>query len=301
MISVLVLNLQRDAARRAWMREHLSALHIPYRFVPGIDGRTIPDDAALPVMDLFRRSYGREMTRGELGCARAHLELIRQIASGDDPLVCVLEDDIELTHATRAFLHELVLSRIPPFDVLRFYSHHHRQRHAAWHQATVLGRAVVAPFRAGWGTYAQVYTREGARKLADRPIVAPIDGMLYYDCPLPGLRILEIRPSLVHMRGMGSNTEGWSNAGNYIKRKVKYPLMARAHFLRTWGMPGVLGLMRSRYRPSPGAPDLLNDMLWTTPCPTCQRTDGMHPAASFATVRSSRQGATSAIGDLSAT
>ena len=295
MIPVRVLNLPRDSARRAWMHEQLTALQIPHSFVSGIDGHAIPDDTALPAMDLFRAAYGREMTRGELGCACAHLELIRQIAAGDDPLVCAMEDDIELTYAARAFLHELVLSRIPPFDVLRLFSNNHRQRHAAWHQATILGRAVVAPFRTGWGMYAQVYTREGARKLVDRPIVAPIDGMVYYDCPPPGLRILEIRPSLVHMRDMGSSTSGWSNTGNYIKMKVKNPVMARAHFLRTWGMLGVVGLMRSRYRPSPGAPDVLNDLLWTTPCPTCQGTHGLDPVAAFATAGS--RIITPAIGD----
>jgi len=284
MIPVLVLNLARDKDRRTWMHEQLIALQIPHTFMAGIDGLAIPDDAALPAMDLFHRTYGREMTRGELGCARAHLELIRRVASGDNPLVCVMEDDIEVTHATRAFLHELVLARMPPFDVLRLYSNSHRQRHAAWHQATVLGRAVVAPFRTGWGMYAQVYTHEGARKLADRPIVAPIDGMLYYDCPPPGLRILEIRPSLVHLRDMGSSTIGWK-PGDYLKTKVKHPLVARAHFLQTWRMAGLLGLMRSRYRPPPGAPDVLNDLLWTTFSPTCQGADGADPAVSFATAR----------------
>ncbi len=73
---------------------------------------------------------------------------------------------------------------------------------------------------------------------------------------------------------MGSSTIGWK-PGNYLKTKVKHPVVARAHFLQTWRMPGLRGLMRSRYRPPPGAPDVLNDLLRTTFCPTGWGTDGM--------------------------
>ena len=252
MIPVLVLNLPRDGKRRVWMNSHLRALGIPHTVVPGVDGRKIPDEDALPDMIRFRRSHGREMTRGELGCAYAYQRILREIAAGADSMVCVMEDDIEVASAAVQFLDERILARVPTFDVLRLFSNEHRQHKPAWSQATILGRAVVAPLRTGWGTYAQIFTREGARKLADQPITAPIDCMIYYDCPPPGLRILEIRPSLVRRDAIsGSNTEGSEKDASQhsLRSKFERPLWPRVHFVRTWGLQGIMGLIQSPYRP----------------------------------------------------
>ena len=82
MIPVLVLNLPRDAERRRWMNDHLRSLDIRYERVEAIDGHAVPDAEAAPHLHSFSKGYGREMTRGELGCAFSHLMLFRRIAAG---------------------------------------------------------------------------------------------------------------------------------------------------------------------------------------------------------------------------
>lgn len=255
MIPVIVLNLLRDTDRRTWMDGHLRSLGIPYTLAHGIDGRTIPDDEVARHRATFRRGYIRDMTRGELGCALAHLGLFRRIAAGPDPFVCTMEDDIEISTAVLAFLEETTLRLLPPFDVLRLFATGERRHRAAWKVAAAHRHSVVVPLRAGWGMHAQVITRAGAAKLAGWPITAPIDG-IYHDYPPRGLRIMEIRPSLIRRLDFGSNTlvglmrpakkTYWYRlrAEGYRTKRL---LRTRMHFVRTWGLRGLYGLVRSRH------------------------------------------------------
>jgi glycosyl transferase family 25 len=257
-IPVLVLNLPRDIERREWMAAHLGSFRISYLLTSGVDGRAVPDHEALPYMASFRRSHGRNMTRGELGCALTYLQLFKRIACGPDPLVCVMEDDIELLPSVLPFLNESTLGRFPEFDILRLFSVEHQQHRSAWKVGTCNGRSIVVPVRAGWGTYAQVFSRHGARKLIDRPITGPIDNMVYYDRPPFGLRILEVRPSLVVRRDFGTHMSDrprgrrWLPLGARVMgigRDIYRPARARLHFAATWGPRGLYGLIMSRYRP----------------------------------------------------
>jgi glycosyl transferase family 25 len=251
-----VINLARDTDRRRWMDAHLRELGIPFVFSHAVDGNTIPDSEAAPHFQLFREGYGRDMTRGELGCALSHMRLFRQIAAGPDPFVCTIEDDIDISPAILPFLDETTLRSLPPFDVLRLYSIEGRRTKRAWTIATAHGRSIVAPLRTGFGMLAQVMTRAGAAKLADWPITAPVDG-IYHDDPPRGLRIVEIRPSLVrHTDAFGSNT--YSASMKPTKRtlqvqlraeayRIKRMLLTRLHFIQTWGLRGITGLIRSPY------------------------------------------------------
>jgi GR25 family glycosyltransferase involved in LPS biosynthesis len=249
MIPVRVLNLPRDIARLEWMNAHLGARTISYSVAEGIDGRAIPDSEAAKHNSTFRRGRGRDMTRGELGCALSHLRLIREIAVGTDPFICIMEDDIEISPDARTFLDEENLQSMPKFDVLRLYSDPHRQNKLAWQVGAVGGRSIVAPLRTGWGMYGQIFTRHGAAKLLDLKITGPIDGMIYYDGPPFGLRVLEVRPSLIKLHDFGSNTLGWRRDG-FLQAKIIGPVRARSHFVATWGLQGLFGLLRAPYRAS---------------------------------------------------
>jgi glycosyl transferase, family 25 len=233
------------------MDDHLRSLDISYELVEAVDGRAIPDAEAAPHLSSFARGYGREMTRGELGCAMSHLMLYRRIAAGPDQFVCTMEDDISMSRVTLPFLDEAVLRSLPPFDVLRLFSVQSRRYKHAWSIACVQDRNIVVPLRAGWGTQAQIITRLGAAKMADWPITAPIDG-IYHDCPPRTLRIMEVRPSLIEPREFESNTRmRRPQQTPWVKLRaegfrIKRLLLTRIHFVRTWGLSGIVGLVRSR-------------------------------------------------------
>jgi glycosyl transferase, family 25 len=236
------------------MAGHLQSLDIRYELVTGVDGRTVPEAAAAPHLRTFRKGYGREMTRGELGCAISHLMLFRRIAAGAEEFVCTLEDDISISRATLPFLDEAVLRSLPPFDVLRLFSIQNRRCKPAWSIGSMQDRSIVVPLRAGWGMQAQIITRAGAAKMADWPITAPIDG-IYHDCPPPDLRIMEVRPSLIRSLDFDSNTRmrrpeqtPWVKLRSEAFR-MKRLLLTRMHFVGTWGLSGIVGLVRSRNQP----------------------------------------------------
>src|SRR5882757_6143640 len=190
MIPIYILNLPKDAGRRAHMTAQCKASGIRFTFVTGIDGGTVPPEQAEPHMRRATRAYGRALTMGELGCALSHVALAARIAAEANPLSCVMEDDITLSPDTAAFLEEAELRKLPPFDILRLFGPAHRQHKPAWHIATLHDRAIVAPLR-GWDMQAQIYTRAAAARIAKMPISGPIDGMIYYGTIAHRLRILE--------------------------------------------------------------------------------------------------------------
>jgi len=251
-IPVWVLNLPRDTERRALMTTQLDHLGIAHEIVPAIDGRALPDDEVAKYNIAFRRGFNRDITRGELGCALAHRELFRRIASGPDPLVCTMEDDIGLSDDVPRFLREETLRTLPPFDVLRLFATGMRRHQTAWKVGIAYDHDVVVPLRSGWGMQAQILTRKAAALLAEWPIIAPIDG-IYHDYPPRGLRIMEVRPSLVERHDLGSSTA--AGRSKPTKKSILSVLRAesyrfrrkfatRRHFIETWGVRGVIGLMR---------------------------------------------------------
>jgi glycosyl transferase family 25 len=94
---VWVISLERSLARRHAISLHLTALGVPFRFFPAIDGNALsPEETAKSYnAEAGKRLLGRALTPGEIGCALSHLELYRhQIRLGLDE-VLVLEDDVE--------------------------------------------------------------------------------------------------------------------------------------------------------------------------------------------------------------
>jgi GR25 family glycosyltransferase involved in LPS biosynthesis len=250
MIPVWVMNLPRDEDRRAFMTEQLVRLGVPHEIVPGVDGRALPADEVAKHNATFRRGFNRDITRGELGCALAYRQLFRLISNGPDSFVCMMEDDIGLSGDIPSFLQEATLRALPPFDVLRLFATGMRRHRIAWKVAATHGHDVVVPLRCGWGMQAQIINRDAAARLADWPIIAPIDG-IYHDYPPQGLRIMEVRPSLVERRSFGSNTA--SGRSEPVRKTIFFRLRAegyrfrrtlatRKHFIETWGLRGLIGL-----------------------------------------------------------
>jgi hypothetical protein len=126
-----------------------------------------------------------------------------------------------------------------------------RRYKTAWSIACVQDRSIVVPLRTGWGTQAQIITRTGAAKMADWRITAPIDGS-YHDCPPPELCIMEVRPSLIRPLDFDSNTlMRGPEQTPWIKLRaeafrIKRLLLTRIHFVRTWGLSGIVGLFRNQ-------------------------------------------------------
>ena len=122
--------------------------------------------------------------------------------------------------------------------------------------------------RIGWGLQAQVFSRDGARKIAASVtcIRAPVDFALFHDCHVPDLRVLEVRPGvvehdtkLVQQELMALSIIGDRPAADRRtisereRLRLRYwrwrrKLMAASGFIRVWGIAG-LGRILMRWPP----------------------------------------------------
>jgi glycosyl transferase, family 25 len=261
MIPVIVLNLARSTTRRAQIAARLDSLSIKHRFFEAIDGRQLSPQDRERLAPPSALLFDRPLTAGEIGCAATHLAVIREIAEGADQFVCIIEDDAIVSADIALFLEPAAISALPRFDVMRFVSDPLRWRFPAWEIGRIHDRGVCTMSRPGFGTQGQIYSRDGARKIASQVSVvrAPIDFALYHDCHVSGLRVLEIRPEVIQHDlqlidrtlqslsevGARSSADHDDTAGRW-KRKIwrwRRKSMAARAFVRLRGVKGVLQLI----------------------------------------------------------
>jgi len=255
MIPLIVINMKDSDGRRAFMQEQLAALRLQYRILDAIDGRALSDAELDDVAPGRGIHYGGLLTPGEIGCALSHLEAIREIAEGDSDFGAVVEDDIIISSLTVRFFDERTLLTLPPFDVLQLSENYSQRR-----RLTVeVGRFGETSFRARpkchYTAYGLIYSRNAARRIAATitSITAPIDNMLFYDCQVMGLRVMEACPPLIREHRAAVSVIGdrfrSKDLLTKLRREVRrYPNALRrwCSFVRAWGFPAVFRLRRGR-------------------------------------------------------
>jgi GR25 family glycosyltransferase involved in LPS biosynthesis len=263
-IPVVVLNLKSSTMRRAQIGARLDDLAIKHRFFDAIDGRLLSADELDRLAPPSALLFDRRLTPREIGCTATHLGAIRLLADEGDDFVCIMEDDAVPTSADISrFLEPETLSALPQFDVLRLVSDPARWLMPAWQIAQMHGRGIYAMSRPGWGLQGQVFSRAGLRKIASRVSVirAPADFVLYHDCHVRGLRVLEIRPGLIEhdMKLIHTELQALSDIGfrpvpdkaamspiQRLRRKLlrwRRKRMAAQSFVEVWGLGGLFRIL----------------------------------------------------------
>jgi glycosyl transferase family 25 len=92
---IYVINLPRDAERRAAIRARLDLMALQYRIVDAVDGKSLAPDAY--DQRLRRRYFGRALTPGEIGCLLSHRRVCALMLAEQCPEAIVLEDDAVLS------------------------------------------------------------------------------------------------------------------------------------------------------------------------------------------------------------
>jgi glycosyl transferase family 25 len=95
---IFVINLEKDAARRASITGQLSALGLPFELVPGVLGSALSAaELALHYDDgKAKWRMARSLLPAEIGCALSHVNVYRMMVARDIPFALVLEDDVSL-------------------------------------------------------------------------------------------------------------------------------------------------------------------------------------------------------------
>lgn len=246
MISLNVISLERSHERRAFMRRQLTDMGLPFRFFDAVDGSKMtakePVEAA---------STGIMLTPGEIGCALSHLAVIRGIAEGEHQYAAVIEDDVFVLPEARKFFDEQYLRSLPPFDILQLDGKHPVKPRLTLNLGNIGGYEMCALPKCHYIMFALIYTRETARRIAASisKINAPIDNMIFNDRHVLGLRVVELRPSVVrHNDDLASaigprfRVEGFfARLGREVRRLRNWARRWRS-FSQAWGLWGILGI-----------------------------------------------------------
>ncbi len=113
-VSVLVINLDRDVDRLEHMRTQLTAVGVAFERFPALRGD------ALPIALQAYFEPGAKLTAGEIGCYASHLAILQKMVSGDiaSPAL-VLEDDLGIGAGFGAVLAALLAKLPPGWDFVR--------------------------------------------------------------------------------------------------------------------------------------------------------------------------------------
>jgi glycosyl transferase, family 25 len=257
-IPVFVINLERATERRKRMESQLAALGIGFSFFPAVDGARLGADALAELqVGPCLRDYGRRLLPPEIGCVASYMQVLKNIAAGSDPYVCVLEDDARLAETLSAVLSRAWLDTLPSFDFLRLVFQADRVRKSPYFLVAKIGtHDIVAPVHIGYLTTGQIVSRDGAKRALSKliPVNASIDNMLYRD-PVTPLRVIETRPGVVFHEYLETQMEGRDQALRRVRKDRSISDVAKRilfkettkvknwrNFIRHWGVKSTVGL-----------------------------------------------------------
>jgi glycosyl transferase, family 25 len=177
---IFVLNLDQSSDRMAHMDKMLKDLGLNYERISAVDGSklTDPEVKALYSPFWFGIFHGRQISRGELGCALSHRLCYRRILTEGLEWALILEDDCVLDKDTPQILEQLN-GATTAFDVVQLYYTENRV-HETKVIGSVLERELISFTGAHASAIAYIVTRQGAQKLLkSRRVVLTADKFVW--------------------------------------------------------------------------------------------------------------------------
>lgn len=168
-----------------------------------------PQPLALPTK--IELNFPIRMSRPEIAVARSHIDVWRQVKSGNHEYVLILEDDVWFQSdfakkIDRAWSEiQAYVDKKSDFDIL--YLSYEEVKHGA--PKTFLSSNVFRPERGLWYLSGYILSRKGAEKLLSLlPCRGPVDLWINHQFRL--LDVLAIRRSIICQRSDGSSTNSYS-------------------------------------------------------------------------------------------
>lgn len=193
---IWVANLARSPERRRFMQQQFESMNLPYRIINASDGKKLsPEELQKYSQRHAFKDKGRELSKGEIGCALTHAKMYQQMLDDNLDEVLILEDDIVITQDLLNVL--LQRRKFPPdWEAVNFAN--------TWAKAIPRGEPVCKDYRIckfksiANRTSAYLINRQGAKKLIEHlyPIRLPADDLMGRT-RITGLHLYGITPSVV--------------------------------------------------------------------------------------------------------
>jgi glycosyl transferase, family 25 len=230
MRKVLVINLDRASERLAHMKSELAAIYLPFDRVVARDGMEFSD---LEIKDCyspfwFGLFHGRQITKGELGCALSHRSAYRKIIDEKLDWALILEDDVSVEKFDIALLGRFI-DAAPAADVIQLYYSEHRP-----HKTKPVAHMANFEIIKVKGTHASavgyIVKKSGAVKLLKyKKVFLTADKFSWMEAIL-GVKFVAVTPFLVkpHAALNGESDIDRTNENLQTTRKVRSkPLLWR--------------------------------------------------------------------------
>lgn len=166
LMHTFVISLPHESLRRKTLLKTLNNIPGTFEFFDAIDGKKINLLQHKDYQGLTRRlCYGKDLTRGELGCFFSHRVVLEKIVKNKVNISLVLEDDVVLSEDFKMVLDRLINCSYP-WEAVRFLG---KPKIAKLMQSKVirlynnyyLTRLATSP----GGAYAYLISYAGAKKL----------------------------------------------------------------------------------------------------------------------------------------
>ena len=104
------------------MQKQLAALDVEFELIEAVDGASLgEDELKLYSKNAAIKSCGRELSRGEIGCALSHAKIWKRIQQEQIEAVLVLEDDVKISRSLLEILENKV--KFPQnYEFINFYT-----------------------------------------------------------------------------------------------------------------------------------------------------------------------------------
>ena len=124
-INIFLVNLDKRPDRLKYVSDQLKVLDLKFKRISAVDGSLLDDDHPLVDNNAFLVQMGKQVTKGEIGCAESHRLIWREIVDKSIPFALVIEDDVKIDRSVKSFLNSNVyenldfinLSYTRPFNV----------------------------------------------------------------------------------------------------------------------------------------------------------------------------------------
>jgi len=224
-----VVSLARATDRRAFVSSWREEFGIDLEIIDAADGEHLsPDEARYsPLKSAYH--VGRELTRGEVGCAVSHLRLYQRMVDERIEVAAVLEDDVKPRADVLALLDGL--EQFPDeWDVITLMSLYRSAGPYPIGGGSFGGSQICAFRGRPTGTQGYVIRRRAAERLLriGYPVRMPADELLYRRRPA-GLSVFGVNPPLLEVGNFASLL--WE-PGTALQKTASWPLMQAA---RTMG------------------------------------------------------------------
>ena len=222
-IPAFVICLERETERKAYIKEHLSSLNIPFVFSKAVDGRVLSkiEKDAIYSEEESIKTRGRPLADGELGCYMSHYKIWQHMVKNSIETALIIESDAVFSSEAIEVINQIELSNVS-WDLIMLY---YRECFPSfWEQRKLTNETNLVKFANKCScTTAYLLTLAGAKQLLKfaMPICLPVDDYMTGGFINKDIKTFAAYPRTVQLTDDNESTSTIKQGVNSIKNLTK--------------------------------------------------------------------------------